>query len=183
MEWKDATSLLLPMVYDISSNITQLAERREQQPSVSTHAVAVQLRRFVEMGVQPGECSLFPALRDLLINLILPNEPRMPVPNEPRMPPVMQNQIAPSPVGQVRLKRVNLTRTCFKGTFSNYSPVLWCTHQCSRWIPQWEPQEWMWIRMLDKLECRHKRNKDTEWDLNKEDRIKLFNHINKLYHR
>jgi mediator of RNA polymerase II transcription subunit 14 len=35
------------------------------------------LKRFAEymMGVQPGECSIFPAVRELLANLTLPNEP------------------------------------------------------------------------------------------------------------
>ena len=73
MDWKDQPSLVLPMVYDVNSNITQLAERREQQ-LVATNAVSHQLRRFADYGVQPNECSLFPAIRDLLANLVLPPE-------------------------------------------------------------------------------------------------------------
>nr|CAD7198288.1 unnamed protein product [Timema douglasi] len=70
----DPPSLVLPLVYDMSTNLTQLAEKRDPQPSATT-AASHQLKRFAEMGVNHMECSLFPAVRDLLANLILPNEP------------------------------------------------------------------------------------------------------------
>lgn len=77
MEWRD-TSLVLPMVYDVSSNITQLAERREQTgviQSPAMNAVSVLLRRFAEFA-NLNECTIFPAVRDLLMNLQLSNDPQ-----------------------------------------------------------------------------------------------------------
>ncbi|XP_037940367.1 mediator of RNA polymerase II transcription subunit 14 isoform X2 [Teleopsis dalmanni] len=73
-DWKESPSLVLPMVYDLNSNITQLAERREQGPSTAANAASALLRRFSEFSAQHGQCSLFPAVRDLLTNLQLPNE-------------------------------------------------------------------------------------------------------------
>ncbi|XP_058460254.1 mediator of RNA polymerase II transcription subunit 14 [Malaya genurostris] len=109
MEWKDSVTMLLPMVYDMTVNHTQLAERREQVTPQLTSAVSAHLRRFVECTVlQPGECSLFPAVRDLLMNLTLPNEQPPPgqMPNQigpmggmQPGPGQMVGQITPSPVG------------------------------------------------------------------------------------
>ncbi|XP_058828466.1 mediator of RNA polymerase II transcription subunit 14 [Topomyia yanbarensis] len=109
MEWKDSVNMLLPMVYDMTVNHTQLAERREQVTPQLTSAVSAHLRRFVECTVlQQGECSLFPAVRDLLMNLTLPNEQPPPgqMPNQigpmggmQPVPGQMVGQIAPSPVG------------------------------------------------------------------------------------
>uniref|UniRef100_A0AAG5D4U4 Mediator of RNA polymerase II transcription subunit 14 n=1 Tax=Anopheles atroparvus TaxID=41427 RepID=A0AAG5D4U4_ANOAO len=76
MEWKDAVTMLLPMVYDMNMNHTTLAERREPMPPQLTSAVSAHLRRFSDCSVLlPDECSLFPAVRDLLLTLTLPNEP------------------------------------------------------------------------------------------------------------
>lgn len=95
MEWKDCTSIVLPMVYDVTSNITQLAERRETPgytPAISTGAVSNMLRRFVDFSSHHGECSIFPAVRDLLMNLTLPNEPQAPPPNQQHQQQ-LQNQV------------------------------------------------------------------------------------------
>lgn len=62
------------MIYDLNSNITQLAEKREQPQSASSLAANTLLRRFSEYGTQHGQCSLFPAVREILTNLQLPNE-------------------------------------------------------------------------------------------------------------
>lgn len=79
MEWKDAVTMLLPMVYDMNMNHTTLAERREPMPPQLTSAVSAHLRRFSECSVLlPDECSLFPAVHDLLLTLTLPNEPPAP---------------------------------------------------------------------------------------------------------
>ncbi|XP_055613544.1 mediator of RNA polymerase II transcription subunit 14-like, partial [Uranotaenia lowii] len=112
MEWKDCVTMLLPMVYDMTGNHTQLAERREQVTPQLTSAVSAHLRRFAECYGNSPECSLFPAVRDMLMNLTLPNEPPVPgqMPNQivplGGMPPGagpggpgMGGQIAPSPVG------------------------------------------------------------------------------------
>lgn len=111
MDWRDNVTMLLPMVYDMTVNHTQLAERREQVTPQLTSAVSAHLRRFAESHVlQQGECSLFPAVRDLLLNLSLPNEqpPSGQMPNQMgpmgslplgANPGQMGGQIAPSPVG------------------------------------------------------------------------------------
>ena len=78
MDWKDSASLVLPMIYDVSSNLTQLAERREPGQSVGlTSEASSILRRFSECQ-HNNECSLFPAVRNLLLTLKLPNEPQPP---------------------------------------------------------------------------------------------------------
>lgn len=81
----DGASVVLPLVYDFTNNITQLAERRETATGNMgglgplAHTASMMLKRFAEcshmMGLQPGECSIYPAIRDLLSNLTLPNEP------------------------------------------------------------------------------------------------------------
>lgn len=68
-DWKDSPSLVLPIVHDIATNHTQVAERREQVPSPMMAAANTLLRRFAEFGVQQNQCSLFPAITDLLTNL------------------------------------------------------------------------------------------------------------------
>lgn len=62
------------MVYDLSSNLTQLAEKREQPQSPAATAVSAVLRHFSDHLAQPGQCSLFPAVREILISLQLPND-------------------------------------------------------------------------------------------------------------
>jgi len=70
----DAPSLVLPLVYDVSTNLTQLAEKRDPGPASATTAASLQLKRFADFGVSHNECSLFPAVRDLLCSLSLPSE-------------------------------------------------------------------------------------------------------------
>lgn len=71
----ETPSLVLPLVYDVSSNVTQLAEKRDPSPASATAAASIQLKRFSDYGVNQSECSLFPAVRDLLANLTLPSDP------------------------------------------------------------------------------------------------------------
>lgn len=71
----EPTSLVLPLVYDVSTNLTQLAEKRDPGPATATAAASAQLKRFLECTSMHNECSLFPAVRDLLANLVLPSEP------------------------------------------------------------------------------------------------------------
>lgn len=81
----EGASLVLPLVYDSINNITQLAERRDQAAGnlgglgPVAHTASMMLKRFADcsqmMGLQPGECSIFPSVRYLLANLTLPNEP------------------------------------------------------------------------------------------------------------
>ncbi|XP_044010712.1 mediator of RNA polymerase II transcription subunit 14 isoform X2 [Aphidius gifuensis] len=68
-------SLILPLVYDVSTNLTQLAEKRDPGPATATAAASIQLKRFADYSNIHGECSLYPAVRDLLQHLTLPSEP------------------------------------------------------------------------------------------------------------
>jgi len=68
-------SLVLPLVYDVTTNTTQIAEKRDSATASSISAASMQLKRFAEYGQHTGECTLFPAVRDLLANLTLPSEP------------------------------------------------------------------------------------------------------------
>lgn len=84
--------LVLPMVYDLNSNITQLAERRETTGIVVssvTNSVNTVLRRYAEhhtTNLGAEVCSIFLAVKDMLQNLILP--------------PDLQTAIASPPISQ-----------------------------------------------------------------------------------
>lgn len=67
-------SLVLPLVYDISTNITQLAEKRDAGPAPAMTAASLLLKHFAQFQTNHSECSLYPAVRDLLSNLTLPSE-------------------------------------------------------------------------------------------------------------
>lgn len=75
--WIDPPSLVLPIVYDVSTNLTQLAEKRDPGPASAITAASHQLKRYAEFSLNMNECSLFPAVRDLLANLVLPSEPQI----------------------------------------------------------------------------------------------------------
>lgn len=72
----DSTSLVLPLIYDTTSNVTQLAEKRDSGPASAITTASMLLKRFLDCtGSMHTECSLYPAVRELLGNLILPSEP------------------------------------------------------------------------------------------------------------
>ncbi|XP_011505329.1 PREDICTED: mediator of RNA polymerase II transcription subunit 14 [Ceratosolen solmsi marchali] len=77
-EEEEPPSLILPLVYDVRTNLTQLANERDSAPASAMTAVSVQLKRFAEYGSNSQECSIFPAVRNLLVNLILPSETLVP---------------------------------------------------------------------------------------------------------
>nr|NP_612041.2 mediator complex subunit 14, isoform A [Drosophila melanogaster]Q9W0P8.4 RecName: Full=Mediator of RNA polymerase II transcription subunit 14; AltName: Full=Mediator complex subunit 14; AltName: Full=dRGR1 [Drosophila melanogaster]AAF47395.4 mediator complex subunit 14, isoform A [Drosophila melanogaster]AGW25608.1 FI21204p1 [Drosophila melanogaster] len=87
-DWKDSPSLVLPIVYDIQTNVTQLAERTGQVISPTMTAASTLLRRFAEFNAQQNQCTLFPAITDLLTNLQLAAEMPQPPPNQSIGPPV-----------------------------------------------------------------------------------------------
>lgn len=72
----ECASLVLPMLYDMHANTTQIAERREL-PAMALATASNHLRKFAEFHQQQNECTLFPAIRDLLMNLVLPTDPPM----------------------------------------------------------------------------------------------------------
>ncbi|CAH1643386.1 unnamed protein product [Spodoptera littoralis] len=66
------TQLVLPLVYDMQLNVTQLADKQNAQPHLI--AVSLHLKRFNEFNQSHAECTLWPAVRDLLTNFTLPQE-------------------------------------------------------------------------------------------------------------
>lgn len=89
-------SLVLPLVYDIQTNITQLAEKRDTGPAPGITAANQLLKHFATYQTNHTECSLFPAVRELLLNLVLPSEPQQPSPAQGQVQqiqsPAMQMQ-------------------------------------------------------------------------------------------
>ncbi|XP_026466667.1 mediator of RNA polymerase II transcription subunit 14 isoform X2 [Ctenocephalides felis] len=73
----EPASLVLPLVYDVSTNLTQLAEKRDPGPVTALTAASNQFKRFSDsmQFSNPNECSVFPAIRDMLANFVLPNDP------------------------------------------------------------------------------------------------------------
>uniref|UniRef100_A0A1B6C077 Mediator of RNA polymerase II transcription subunit 14 n=1 Tax=Clastoptera arizonana TaxID=38151 RepID=A0A1B6C077_9HEMI len=90
VQYMEPLSLVLPLVYDVNTNITQLAaEKRDPGLATGTAAANAQLKRFLDVSLSMhNECSLFPAVRDLLSNLVLPSEP----------PQVVSSPVGPSQV-------------------------------------------------------------------------------------
>ncbi|XP_074034115.1 mediator complex subunit 14 isoform X2 [Leptinotarsa decemlineata] len=74
-------SVILPFIYDISANVTTLAEKRDTGGIVPAMTAASQLlKHFSQYQSNMNECSVFPAIRDLLMNLTLPSDPPIPSP-------------------------------------------------------------------------------------------------------
>lgn len=73
-------SIVLPLIYDIGSNVTTLAEKREAGANPAMTAVSQMLKHFTQFQSNINECSVFPAIRELLSNLTLPSEPQVPSP-------------------------------------------------------------------------------------------------------
>lgn len=68
---------MLPLMYDIAVRNTQVAEKREPGPAIAVSAANMQLKRFAEYSAantMGHECTLLLAIRDLLMNLTLPND-------------------------------------------------------------------------------------------------------------
>lgn len=91
---------ILPLVYDNTTKVTQLAERRELQ-TWSTTAINQHFRRFAEqysVNNMQAESTLFMAVQYLLTHLTLPNETQ---PNPQAGGPVGNMPGGNMPVGQV----------------------------------------------------------------------------------
>lgn len=72
-------SLILPLIYDVTTNHTQLAEKRETPPALGVAQASTLLKHFAQYQTN-NDCSIFPALREVLVNLVLPTEPQQPSP-------------------------------------------------------------------------------------------------------
>ena len=79
----EPVTIALPFVYDIHTNITLLAEKRDSGPGLIMTAANHQLKRFSEFTINSQDCSLFPAIHDLLANMVLPSE----------QPPIQNQQL------------------------------------------------------------------------------------------
>ncbi|KOB65657.1 putative CRSP complex subunit [Operophtera brumata] len=63
-------------------NVTQLADKQNAQPHLI--AVSLHLKLFNEFNQSHSECTLWPAVRDLLTNFTLPQDaPQPPAPPPP----------------------------------------------------------------------------------------------------
>lgn len=69
----DPLSLVLPLLHDMMTNTTQLADRNEMAASSPNMAIMNALKRFSEFNPNPSECSIFPAVRELMSNLVIPH--------------------------------------------------------------------------------------------------------------
>ncbi|UYV70182.1 MED14 [Cordylochernes scorpioides] len=61
-------SVVVPLVYELNSNTTSLADRNANNPPFNN--IRSLLKRFTEMYPQ-SECSIFPAIRDVMANLAI----------------------------------------------------------------------------------------------------------------
>ncbi|XP_078514416.1 mediator of RNA polymerase II transcription subunit 14 isoform X2 [Lissotriton helveticus] len=72
---QEAVSIIVPIIYDMASGTTQQADIPRQQNSSGAAPMMVSniLKRFADMNSpRPGDCTIFPAVRDLMANLTLP---------------------------------------------------------------------------------------------------------------
>lgn len=71
----DAPFLVLPIVYDTQNNVTQIADKKDlPNANILSHA-SLHAKRFADYNMSHTECSLFPTIRDFLMNFSLPSEP------------------------------------------------------------------------------------------------------------
>lgn len=72
---QEPISIIVPIIYDMSSGTTQQADIPRQQNSSGAAPLMVSniLKRFTELHPsRQGECTIFPAVHDLMANLTLP---------------------------------------------------------------------------------------------------------------
>lgn len=68
---KEPFSILVPLFYEINPNTISLAERALSSTPQQT-AISGMLKRFAEYHQKHNECAIFPAVRELMTNLVLP---------------------------------------------------------------------------------------------------------------
>jgi mediator of RNA polymerase II transcription subunit 14 len=71
---QDPVSIVVPIVYNTTANQTSLASLQRELNGPALHAVQQHLMRWNASNMNPGRCSILPAIHDLLMNLALPNE-------------------------------------------------------------------------------------------------------------
>uniref|UniRef100_A0A146LY05 Mediator of RNA polymerase II transcription subunit 14 n=4 Tax=Lygus hesperus TaxID=30085 RepID=A0A146LY05_LYGHE len=103
----EVPSLFIPLVYDVSTNNIQLPDKRDPGPSVTASANLL-LKRFSDCNTMHSECSIFPAVRDLLMNFTLPSE---------------QQQVASSPVGVMMQSPAGMMHSPIPGQYGGAVPM------------------------------------------------------------
>src|SRR6218665_2069542 len=64
----DPQSMIVPILYDTTNNITSTIEQKMMSMAASP-AVAQLLKQCMEFQVKPSECSILPCIRELVTNL------------------------------------------------------------------------------------------------------------------
>ncbi|KAM7302775.1 mediator of RNA polymerase II transcription subunit 14 isoform X1 [Ixodes scapularis] len=71
----EPSHIAVPVVYDMSTNVMQVADKRLDTPVVQPNAPIVlinaMLRRFAEFA-PPNECCIYPSIREILTSLAIP---------------------------------------------------------------------------------------------------------------
>lgn len=99
--------VVLPIIYDIGNQVTQMVERRDvTTPMFIIQAANGLLRKFLEKrGVPTTESSLYAAIHDLLTNLTLQMVGQQQVPMQGGQP-YMQGQLQGQPNQQIPLQQM-----------------------------------------------------------------------------
>lgn len=112
------------MVYDVNANITQLAERRDATGTITssaTNSASQLLRRYAEHhkanAASSGECSIFPAIRELLMKYVMPTSETVPNSSGSNATADQQQQVQQQPLPtqqsqqQVHIQTTATTKT------------------------------------------------------------------------
>lgn len=71
----EPSHIAVPVVYDMSANVMQVADKRLDAPVVQPNApialINIMLKRFAEFA-PPTECCIFPSIREILTSLAIP---------------------------------------------------------------------------------------------------------------
>lgn len=71
----EPSHIAVPVVYDLSANVMQVADKRLEAPGAQPNApvtlINAMLRRFAEFA-PPNECCIFPSIREILTSLTIP---------------------------------------------------------------------------------------------------------------
>ncbi|XP_037511801.1 mediator of RNA polymerase II transcription subunit 14 [Rhipicephalus sanguineus] len=71
----EPSHIAVPVVYDLSANVMQVADKRLEAPGAQPNApvtlINAMLRRFAEFA-PPNECCIYPSIREILTSLTIP---------------------------------------------------------------------------------------------------------------
>merc|ERR1719282_1821624 len=71
---QEPQAVIVPILHIPASNVTQIAEQRAQAghpPPVALQNMKAMLKRFHDYNPEPHRCTIFPSVRELLLNLQL----------------------------------------------------------------------------------------------------------------